>query len=563
MPIPFPFDFKNPDYLQVFDWRMERLQRIRQNPELVPKLKTFYKDNPAQFIIDWGMTYDPRNIEVGLPTSLPFLLFPKQEEFVHWLLERWRNREPGLVIKSRELGMSWITVAIGCSLALFNHGFSMGFGSRKEILVDANGDPDSLFEKARIFLRALPREFRGGWIEKKNSAHMRLEFPDTDAILKGEAGDNIGRGGRNSLYCRDEAAFIMRSEKVDAALSQTTNCNIEISTPNGMTNTFAQKVHNGKIEVFRFHWRDDPRKDQDWYNRKCDQIDDPVIIAQELDLNFNASLEGVVIPSEWVQSVVDAHILLNIKPTGERLLALDVADEGRDKNARAGRHGIVLEYMDSFSGKGSDILETLEKTFNLCDELDYKKFRYDADGLGAAVRGDARSLNKKRRLDECNEIIALPFRGSGAVVDPEKEVFPPKDNPTLKTKEPKTKGKGPINEDYFHNAKAQAWFSLRRRFQLTHRVVTLARKEDTAGVKEFFDKHHPDELISISSQAKEHKQLCVELSQPTFKQSETGKLMIEKKPDGTRSPNHADAVMILYAKMQPDFRGFFGNGTVE
>jgi phage terminase large subunit len=556
MPIPFPFDFKNPDYLQVFDWRLERLQRIRQNPNLVPDLKNFYRTNPAQFIIDWGMTYDPRNIEVGLPTSLPFLLFPKQEEFVHWLLERWRNREPGLVIKSRELGMSWITVAIGCSLALFNHGFSMGFGSRKEALVDANGDPDSLFEKARIFLRALPREFRGGWSDKKNSAHMRLEIPDTDAILKGEAGDNIGRGGRNSLYCRDEAAFIMRSEKVDAALSQTTNCNIEISTPNGMTNTFAQKVHNGKISVFRFHWRDDPRKDEEWYLRKCEQIDDPVIIAQELDLNFNASLEGVVIPSEWVQSAVDAHILLNIKPTGERLLALDVADEGRDKNARAGRHGIVLEYMDSFSGKGSDILETLEKTFNLCDELDYKKLRYDADGIGAAVRGDARSINKKRRLEECREIMALPFRGSGAVVDPEAEVFPSKDAT-------KTKGKGPKNEDYFHNAKAQAWFALRRRFQLTHRAVTFARKQDTAAITEFFDKHHPDELISISTQAKEYKQLCVELSQPTFKQSETGKLMIEKKPEGTRSPNHADAVMILYAKMQQDYRGFFGNGNMD
>ncbi|HDS4103048.1 TPA: hypothetical protein QH057_003269 [Proteus mirabilis] len=58
MPIPFPFDFKNPDYPQVFEWRMERLTRIRQNPEAIPALNAYYKDNPAQFIIDWGMTYD-------------------------------------------------------------------------------------------------------------------------------------------------------------------------------------------------------------------------------------------------------------------------------------------------------------------------------------------------------------------------------------------------------------------------------------------------------------------------------------------------------------------------
>ncbi|AXY33937.1 hypothetical protein [Yersinia pseudotuberculosis] len=40
MPLPFPFDFKNPDYTQVFEWRMERLQRIRQQPELLPASRT-------------------------------------------------------------------------------------------------------------------------------------------------------------------------------------------------------------------------------------------------------------------------------------------------------------------------------------------------------------------------------------------------------------------------------------------------------------------------------------------------------------------------------------------
>ncbi|WP_156172463.1 hypothetical protein [Yersinia similis] len=40
MPLPFPFDFKNPDYTQVFEWRMERLQRIRQQPELLPAMRS-------------------------------------------------------------------------------------------------------------------------------------------------------------------------------------------------------------------------------------------------------------------------------------------------------------------------------------------------------------------------------------------------------------------------------------------------------------------------------------------------------------------------------------------
>lgn len=145
MPLPFPFDFKHPDYQMVFEWRMERLQRIRQNPEILPALKQFYRTNPAQFIIDWGMTTDPRNIDYGLPVTIPFLLFPKQEEWIHWIMERWSNRENGITEKSREMGLSWTAIGLACSLCLFNKEMVIGFGSRKEEYVDSTGDPKALF----------------------------------------------------------------------------------------------------------------------------------------------------------------------------------------------------------------------------------------------------------------------------------------------------------------------------------------------------------------------------------------------------------------------------------
>ncbi|EOU7510202.1 hypothetical protein ACOD7P_003371 [Escherichia coli] len=156
MPLPFPFDFKNPDYQMVFEWRMERLQRIRQNPEILPALKQFYRTNPAQFIIDWGMTTDPRNIDYGLPVTIPFLLFPKQEEWIHWIMERWGNRENGITEKSREMGLSWTAIGLACSLCLFNKEMVIGFGSRKEEYVDSTGDPKALFWKARKFVETLP-----------------------------------------------------------------------------------------------------------------------------------------------------------------------------------------------------------------------------------------------------------------------------------------------------------------------------------------------------------------------------------------------------------------------
>jgi hypothetical protein len=44
-------------------------------PEMLPALRQFYRTNPAQFIIDWGMTTDPRNLDYGLPVSIPFCCF--------------------------------------------------------------------------------------------------------------------------------------------------------------------------------------------------------------------------------------------------------------------------------------------------------------------------------------------------------------------------------------------------------------------------------------------------------------------------------------------------------
>ena len=57
------FDFKNPDYAMVFRRRLAILGKLRADPSLVHVMRAYYKANPWQFVEDWGMTYDPRNIE--------------------------------------------------------------------------------------------------------------------------------------------------------------------------------------------------------------------------------------------------------------------------------------------------------------------------------------------------------------------------------------------------------------------------------------------------------------------------------------------------------------------
>lgn len=526
MRLPYEgYDHLAPDYARVFRERIEVLKYIREHPEVLPGLRAFYRDNPGQFICDWGTTFEPRRISEGLPAVLPFIPFPRQAEWFEWVMEHWKTGKPGLTEKSRDVGVSWCAIAMASTLCLFHSGMTIGFGSRKEEYVDKIGSPKSLFWKAREFIKRLPPEFRNGWNEQRDSPHMRLMFRQTGSTITGEAGDNIGRGDRASIYFVDEAAFLERPDKIEASLSATTNCRIDVSSANGLANPFAQKIAAGNVDTFRFHWRDDPRKDDAWYDKQVRELP-AIVVAQEIDINYAASAEGVLIPGEWVQAAVGALAKLGLTPTGARAGALDVADTGRDFNAFALGHGVSVEDVKEWSGKESDIFATTEKAFALCDTYKLEGFRYDADGLGAGVRGDARVVNARRKAP-LKQLTVLSFRGSGSVDKPKSEMV-----------------KGRKNEDFFANLKAQSWWWLRLCFQETFKAVVL---------KEAFD---PDKIISLSPKIGMLGKLCAELSQPTYSLNSVGKIVIDKTPEGTKSPNLADAVMILrtpHAKMPLQF----------
>lgn len=521
------FDWKAPEYSKVFKERADRLVRLRADTTgtLMASLRRYYRDHPWQFISDFGCTSDPRNIEIGLPVTVPFILFPRQVEWCKWVIERWQRREFGVSPKSRELGVSWLAVALADTLCLFFDDMAVGFGSRKLELVDNGADPKSLFWKARMFLETLPADFTGGWRARPGvSSEGIIRIPFNGSTITGEGGDNIGRGARMGLYFVDEAAYLERPALTDASLSQTTNCRIDVSSANGMANSFATKVHSWPSErVFRFHWRDDPRKDDAWYAKQQENLD-PVTLAQEVDMDFAASVTGLLIPSAWVQSAIDSHVNLGLDPGGSREAALDVADEGLDKNAFAASYGWLVEHVEEWSGKGDDIFGTVQKTFDLCDTYDIPGFRYDADGLGAGVRGDARVLNElraKRSAEQQRVIRQLrveAFRGSGAVLQPDAQDV-----------------KDRKNSDFFQNLKAQSWWTLRRRFEQTHRAVTGLPYDASL-------------LLSISGAIPNLSALIGELSQPTYSLALSGKIVIDKAPDGTRSPNKADAVMILMGR---------------
>jgi hypothetical protein len=513
-------DYRNPDYTSIIAERANNLNRLRATPGAFPALAAHYRNAPAEFISDWGVTFEPRNLERGLISTIPFVLWPKQTEYIHWLLARWQSGERGLCDKSRDCGVTWLSVGFAISMWLFVPGFTVGFGSRKEELVDKRGDPKSIFEKLRFFLAQLPHEFLPrGYSERTCSAHMRLINPVGGGTITGEAGDEIGRGGRTSIYLVDEAAFIERQDTVDAALSQTTNCQIDISTPNGSGNAFYKKRMRfaNTLRVFTFSWRDDPRKDDAWYQRQREEQSD-LTVAQEIDLDYNASSEDSFIPAKWVVASIDAHKSLGIAPSGVRATGFDPADVG-DAKAVVNRHGSVI--LGAEIKSEGDAGDATQWAFRVADEFRADVLIYDGDGMGAPVMKTVlKSLNPGR-------IDITAYHGSSGVIDPGRHA--------------KGQAGEKSNSDTYQNYRAQTWSWARARFAATYKAVERAR----AG---FPALANIEELIAIDGKCTRLQELQAELSRPMRKFSANGKIQVEAKADmrrrGVSSPNLADALIM-------------------
>lgn len=188
-----------PDYRRVFVWRIEQLDRLRSDEALLRDAWVYYSTRPAEFIMHWCDTYNPRK---QTDKWMPFVLFERQREFIDFIEGLRRDGESGLVEKCRDVGASWLCVAYSVWCLIFLKDDSTGWGSRKQDLVDRIGDMDSLFEKMRVLYNRLPDVWKVGRVK---DGLMKITNEENGASITGESGDNIGRGGRKSRYFKDEA----------------------------------------------------------------------------------------------------------------------------------------------------------------------------------------------------------------------------------------------------------------------------------------------------------------------------------------------------------------------
>jgi phage terminase large subunit len=514
-----------------------RRELARQTSEAVQRAGSWEAEkakcaaDPLYWFDTWVWTYDPRLIAAPGGAFVRMQLWPKQREVILWLKERIGRAEEGLLEKSRDMGATYLCAGYALHQWLFAPGFKATFGSRKVDYVDKKDNPDAIFPKIRIMLSRLPPEMLPAGFGPAHDNYMRLVNPESGAIISGEGGDDMGRGGRSSVYFLDEAAFVPNASDVEAALSGNTDCVIWVSSVNGMGNLFARKRHSilKPHQIMRLHWRDDPRKTEEWAAAKEASFSDPTGWASEYEIDYSASVEGICIPALWVES---AKRLLALEPqliaTNYATMGLDVG-AGKAKSVAIAKRGPVVLPPEARSDP--DTTETAFWALGIANEINVALLNFDAVGVGAGVS---------------STLMKNPQRGLTVVpvntgVDPGRLIWPD----------------GRTSKDMFGNLKAELWWLARMAFQRTHEHVLLLQGREGG-------KRHPhSDLLAMPSGDRESDALALQLSLVKWGRNEKGKIVIEKKEAlarrGIASPDHADAFVLNFRPPpEPDTGGLAG-----
>lgn len=292
------------DYFKEAARRKERLFELLDSEEKQKEEMSRCEASFDYWFDNYAWIVDPRN---PVLFAFPFQRYEFQNEATEWIFDLiFVLRSHGLIDKSRDMGVTWLVVCIFIYCWLFPRGgsqFHALITSYREDEVDKSGVPGTIFEKIRSQIRLLPswmlpEGFKMGKGKgESHVSHMRIVNPQNGSTIVGTtANAETGRSGRYTVVFFDESASIEHDESSAAAASQSTKTCLFVSTPKGKLNYFAKKRFSGDIPVLSFHWTKHPYKDKRWYNGQKLQLS-PEMVAQELDIDYDASQPGKVYPS--------------------------------------------------------------------------------------------------------------------------------------------------------------------------------------------------------------------------------------------------------------------------
>jgi len=326
-PTSEPFKYPK-DYEANVTYRLKLMMKLQKNPKMQMIVNDLCKEDILFWVNTFCATYNPRKT----PSTVPFITYEYEDKLILDIADSIKNQKDLLIDKSRDMGVTWCVLLVFTWFWQFHgEGYDFLCGSRKEQYIDGIGNMDTLMEKIRFLIRNQLKWMRpSGFDWKRDSNYMKIVNPESKATITGEATNaNFSSSGRRRAIFFDEFAFWETDAEAWRASADSTNCRLVVSTPCGFNNQFAKLRHSGSISVRSLHWRLHPEKDQAWYENECKRRNnDSVEIAQELDINYEGSEDGVLF--EFSELKAAAHNQPMLSPD-RIVISLDPAGEGEDE----------------------------------------------------------------------------------------------------------------------------------------------------------------------------------------------------------------------------------------
>jgi hypothetical protein len=185
---------------------------------------------------------------------------------------------------------------------------------------------------------------------------------------------------------------------------------------------------------------------------------------------------------------------------------------GKSKSVFVDRRGPLVGMPSAWTD--NDGMDIAMRALELCTERRCKAIKYDAIGVGQSVSTGFRHIRNKVDVQAINV-------GAHAT----RTLWPD----------------GKTARDKFSNLKAELWWVMRDRLRKTHEHWLFTQGSSLGTC------HDVDELLLLP----DSPELKMQLSQPKYGSTESGKIQIESKTKlrtrGIESPDYAEALMLSFA----------------
>jgi hypothetical protein len=269
-------------------WRKMVLERAEGDPALQADLMAVCGQDILFWINTFVFTYNPRSVH----RVWPFCTFDFQDRAVLKILQCVEEQRDLVVLKSREMGASWLCMIVQDWLTIFKPRNKFLSVTRNAALVDDPADPDSLFWKLDFIHKYLP-----SWMleaDKLKRKKMSYVYEKSQSTINGQATTGAaGVGGRATAMFIDEFSRIEEAAELYQSTADTTGCRIFNFTFTDNVNTAYQLSERDNIEKLRMHWSEHPHKNRGLYQydlqaNKLNRLD----LKFEYPVDFNFVMDG-------------------------------------------------------------------------------------------------------------------------------------------------------------------------------------------------------------------------------------------------------------------------------